>query len=166
MDGKGRWRLNFRVRMLFKWALVVFAAGYSSSVPAQSLVLPPRDAGAPPGDAFVQSIPTMEPAARDAAVEKEFLAGNVPGFLRKLCAVNVTNTTDGITNIGTFFVTPDYLAVGSDTNYFLAPISPGTAQRIADRLDCILPQRVRMVDAIYAAAEAIVPSPIPPSTAR
>ena len=69
------------------------------------------------------------------------------------------------TNIATFFVAPDYLAIGSDENYFLAPISPGTAQRIADKLNCVLPTR-KMVDAIYAAAEVkLAPAPIPPSAA-
>ncbi len=165
MDGKACWRLNFRVRTLFKWALVVFAIGCGGSVLAQSLTLPPRDSSASDGVAFVQSISALDPAARDTAVETEVLKGNVPDFLRRLCAVNVTNMTDGVTNIGTFFVTPDYLAVGSDTNYFFAPISPDMAQGIADRLDCILPTR-RMVDAIYAAAEVkLAPSPIPPSSA-
>ncbi len=165
MDGNDCWRLNFGVRMLFKWVLVIFAVSCSGGVLAQSLALPARDSSASAGTAFIQRISALDPVARDTAVEDEVLKGNVPNFLRKLCAVNVTNMTDGVTNIGIFFVTPDYLAVGSDTNYFLAPISPGTAQRIADRLGCILPTR-RMVDDIYNAAEVkLAPSPIPPSAA-
>ncbi|MDR3377497.1 MAG: hypothetical protein P4M10_02340, partial [Verrucomicrobiae bacterium] len=71
----------------------------------------------------------------------------------------------GVTNTATFFVAPDYLAIGSDENYFFAPVSPGTAQRLADRLDCLLPTR-KMVDAIYAAAGVkLAPAPIPPSAA-
>ena len=163
MDGKGCWRLNFRVRMLFKWVLVVFEIGCGGIIRAQGLALPPCDSRALDGTVFVQSIAALDPATRDAAVETEVLKGNVPDFLRRLCAVTVTNVADGVTNVGTFFVAPDYLAIGSDTNYFLAPISPGTAQRIADKLDCVLPTR-KMVDAIYAAAEVkLAPSPIPPS---
>ncbi len=102
---------------------------------------------------------------RDKAIAGEVLAGNVPDFLRKFCPIMVTNVADGLTNVGTFFVTPDYLAVGADGNYFFTPVSPGTAQRIADRLACILPTR-KMVNAIYAAAEVkLAPSPIPPSPA-
>ncbi len=165
MDDKRCLLLNFRVRTLFKWALAVFAISCGGSVLAQSLALPPRDSSALDGAAFVQRVSALDPAARDAAVEMEVLKGNVPDCLRKFRAVNVTNVTDGVTNVGTFFVLPDYLAIGEDTNYFLAPISPGAAQRIADKLDCILPTR-KMVDAIYAAAEVkLMPCPIPPSAA-
>lgn len=132
---------------------------------AQNLALPPRPANAPDGDAFAKKISALEPGTRDREIEKEFLAGDAPDFLRKFCAVNVTNADGGATNAGTFFVAPDYLAIGSNGNYFLAPVSPGAAQQIADQLDCILPTR-RMVDAIYAAAQVrLPPSPIPPSSA-
>ena len=51
------------------------------------------------------------------------------------------------------------------TDYFLIPISPNTAQRIADALHCSLPTP-KMVDEIYAAAEVkLVPAPIPPTPA-
>ncbi|MEI9865358.1 MAG: hypothetical protein WDN00_12565 [Limisphaerales bacterium] len=93
----------------------------------------------------------------------EITAGNVPDFLRQFQPVTVTNANAGRTNIATFFVAPDYLAVGDDGDYFLTQMTPMTAQRIADRLDCALPTR-KMVDAIYAAAEVkLAPSPIPPS---
>lgn len=138
---------------------------FASSVFAQILPLPPRATNAPTGDEFVKKISALDLAQRDEAVTAEFLAGNAPNFLRQLCAVTVTNVAGAKTNIATFFVAPDYLAIGSDENYFLAPISPNTAQRIADKLNCLLPTR-RMVDAIYAAAEVkLAPSPIPPSAA-
>ena len=42
-------------------------------------------------------------------------------------------------------------------------MTPATAQRIADKLGCLLPTR-KMVDAIYGAAEVkLAPLPIPPS---
>jgi hypothetical protein len=64
-----------------------------------------------------------------------------------------------------YFVTPDYLAIGSDEDYFLAPLTPLTAQAIADRLDCLLPTP-KMVDDIYAnSAVKLTPEPIPPSPA-
>ena len=129
------------------------------------LPLPPRATNALDGDAFAQKIATLDLAHRDQAVVDEFLAGNTPNFLRQLRPVNVTNVAAGVTNTATFFVAPDYLAIGSDENYFLAPVSPGTAQRLAGRLDCLLPTR-KMVDAIYAAAGVkLAPAPIPPSAA-
>lgn len=52
----------------------------------------------------------------------------------------------------TFWVTPDYLAVGSDSDYLLIPLSAQTAQRIADLIGGSLPTP-RMVDAIWASAD-------------
>ncbi len=79
--------------------------------------------------------------------------------------MTITNVSGGQTNIATFFVAPDYLAVGDDEDYFLTQMTPMTAQQIADRLGCTLPTR-KMVDAVYAAAEVkLAPLPIPPSAA-
>jgi hypothetical protein len=65
----------------------------------------------------------------------------------------------------TFFVAPDYLALGSDDDFFLTPLTPLTAQAIADGLNCFLPTP-KMVDDIYAnAAVKLTPDPIPPSPA-
>lgn len=77
----------------------------------------------------------------------------------------MSRTIDGRELRASCFVAPDYLAIGSDDDYFLAPISPGTAQGIADEIDCLLPTR-RMVEAIYAAAPVkLKPAPLPPSAA-
>jgi hypothetical protein len=147
--------------MLLQIILICFAG----SAFAQNLPLPARVTNAPDGDAFVQKITALDLAARDRCIAGEFLAGNAPDFLRKFCPVDVTNVVGGKTNIATFYATPDYLAIGSDENYFFAPVSPATAQLIADQLDCTLPTR-KMVDAIYAAASVrLAPSPIPPSAA-
>jgi len=148
-----------------KTLLQIFLICFASRLFAQDLQLPPRNANAPDGDAFAKQILTLGLTQRDKAVADEVLAGNVPDFLRKFCQVTVTNVEDGVTNTGTFFVAPDYLAVGADEDYLFTPVSPGTAQRIADRLDCLLPTR-KMVNALYAAADVkLAPSPIPPSAA-
>jgi len=161
----GYWHLNLWVRTLYRRLLAILPVIYTSSIFAQNLALPPRMANAPDGDAFAQKILALDLAARDREIADQFLAGNVPEFLRKFCPVTVTNVIDGTTNVAMFFVAPDYLCIGSDTNYFLAHVSPGTAQFIANQLDCILPTR-KMVDAIYMAAPVkLAPSPIPPSAA-
>ena len=147
--------------MLLQISLICFATG---SV-AQVLQLPPRAINALDGNAFAQKISELDLTQRDRVVADEIFAGNVPDFFHRFCPVTVTNVAEGATNVGVFFAAPDYLAVGSEGNYFYAPVSPGAAQRIADRLNCILPTR-KMVDAIYAAAEVkLTPSPIPPSAA-
>ncbi len=151
-------------RFILKRLAVILIWCVSSGF-AQSLSLPPRATNAPSGSDFIQKISALDFSHREQAVMEEVFAGNLPAFQRKFCPVIVTNVADGQTNIATFFAAPDYLAVGSDEDYFLAPISPNTAQIIADKLGCVLPTR-KMADAIYAAAEVkLVPSPIPPTAA-
>jgi hypothetical protein len=64
----------------------------------------------------------------------------------------------------TFWATPDYLVAGSDSDWVQLPLTPQTAQRIADRLDASLPTPA-MVDAIWRVAvgrlgpDSIAPSP-------
>lgn len=100
---------------------------------------------------------------REAVLFDEIKSGNVPDFLRQLVAVNIVRTNGGQTNTLTISVTPDYLAVGTDADYYLMPLSPAIAQRIADLGQCTLPTP-RMVDAIYEAASLkLAPHPIPPS---
>ena len=135
------------------------------SATAQSLPLPPRATNAPGGVAFARQLEPLDFAAREAAISAAVLAGNVPDFLRHFCPVSVTNTVDGVTNVATFFAAPDYLAVGANDDYCFTPVSPATAQQLADALDCVLPTR-KMSDAIYAAAEVkLAPSPISPTPA-
>ncbi len=148
-----------------KALLPVFLICFAGNAIAQTISLPPRAANAPGGADFVKIISTLDFAQREQAVVEQVLAGNLPPFLRRLCPVTVMNVAGGKTNIATFFATPDYLAVGSDEDYLLMPISPNTAQRLADRLGCVLPTR-KMADEIYAAAAVkLAPSPIPPGPA-
>jgi pimeloyl-ACP methyl ester carboxylesterase len=145
------------------WFLCAMSASFLAR--GQSLPWPERAADAPDGSRFEQRVKDLPPARYDQEVCAQILAGNVPHFLRPLCPVTITNLSGGATNSATFFVTPDYLAVGTDDDFFRAPMTPATAQRIADNLDCILPTP-KMVDAIYRAAEVkLAPLPIPPSAA-
>ena len=135
-----------------------------SSLSAQSLDLPPRQPSAPQGTAFALSIAALPLAAREEKALAEVMAGNVPSFLRKLVPVSVAAGSVE----ATYFVTPDYLAIGSDDDFFLTPLTPLTAQAIADRLDCVLPTP-KMVDDALRTSNATVTTlnslhPLPPST--
>lgn len=142
-------------------AAVLIFTSVCPALPAQTLSLPPRPATAVGGTAFAQSIAELPRIEREARILAEVEAGNVPPFLRALVPVAVGV---GKTKI-TYFVTPDYCAIGSDQDYFLTPLSPGTAQKIADLTGCSLPTP-KMVDDIYAAAAVkLAPEPIPPSRA-
>src|SRR5262249_38117116 len=113
-------------------------------VAAQTLDLPTRPATAPTGSALARSLVDLSLEDRERRVQAEVLAGNVPAFLRKLVPITVKRGMD----TATYDVAPDYLAVGSDEDEFLVPLTPYTAQAIADRLGCTLPTR-KMVDDIY-----------------
>ena len=59
---------------------------------------------------------------------------------------------------------PDYLAIGSDDDFVRMPMTPQTAQKIADLFGCVLPTR-KLVDAIDAAA-VVKLAPHPMTEAR
>ena len=134
-----------------------------SAAGAQVLHLPPRKQDAPGGAAFAASIRDLPNDEREQQIFNEIMGGNVPGFLRHLVAVSVSSADSNHTLV--FFVTPDYLAVGSDEDYFLTPMTPVLAQTIADSVKCRLPTR-KMVNDIYSAAMLkLRPQPIPPGPA-
>ena len=109
------------------------------------------------GTQFAQRIAAMERAAREAAVVTAVRNGNVPGWWRRWVDVRLGDAV--------IAVAPDYVCVGTDEDYWLAPLTPGTAQAVADELGCVLPTR-KMVDAIWRAAPVkLAPAPILPGKA-
>ncbi len=150
---------------LFNGLAILLLPLFSQAAFAQILTLPPRPADALPGSEFAQSISNLDRPGRESKIFEQVALGNIPDFLRHLCPVHAEFAQNGKTNSATYYVTPDYLAIGSDADYFLTPLTPITAQKIADLLDCSLPTR-KMVNDIYAAAAVkLTPSPIPPSAA-
>ncbi len=148
---------------------IIFALGLAGLLVAlpglsQNLNLPRRPVNAVSGSEFVESIASLGLPEREERIFSEVARGNVPDFLRRLQPVTVTLTEGTRTHSATYFVTPDYLAVGSDEDYLLTPLTPATAQRIADRLGCTLPTR-KLVDDIHAAATKLAPSNLPPDAA-
>jgi hypothetical protein len=58
-------------------------------------------------------------------------------------------------------VCPDYLAIGSNADHIRIPMGALTAQRLADRFDCVLPTK-NLVDLIWQQATVkIAPRPLP-----
>ncbi len=142
--------------MLLQTLLIVTIAG-----PTENLSLPPRPSTATQGSEFAQSIRRLPLQEREERIVREVLRGNVPDFLRLL--VPITVKAGG--HRATYKVTADYLAIGSDTDMFYTPITPTTAQRIADQLDCVLPT-TKIVDDVHNAADwTPEPLPIPPTPA-
>ena len=132
------------------------------SAAAQNLRLPERPLAAPAGAELVERWSQLDLTNPEAEILAQVVAGNVPAFYRVFCPVTVTNVVAGKTNWGRFLAAPDYLAVGSDADYFFTPLTPVTAQCIADQLDCTLPTRKMVNDIYVAAAVKLTPSPLKP----
>jgi hypothetical protein len=127
------------------------------------LNIPERPADALEGSAFANQVWNSSIIDREIAVVNEILSGNVPSFSRKLKAITVTNTIADTSYEMIFYTVCDYIAIGSDQDYFYIPMTPSTAQYLADRLNCTLPTK-KMVDVIYNRAEfKLSPQFIPPS---
>jgi hypothetical protein len=126
--------------------------------------IPQRGSEAPTGTDFVRHLSGMSDDEREFAILEQLLAGNIPGFLRHLTPVHLTGQIkEGRSADVTVCVSPDYLAVGSDQNFFLVPMRLSTALTVANRFRFALPTP-RIVDAIYAqAAMRLQPQPLPAS---
>ncbi len=123
------------------------------------LSLPARAADAPGGAAFAEATAKLDGQARQAAAVAQVLAGNVPSWLRRLAAVSLETPQGPVT----LYMTPDYVAIGSDADFLRMPLTLPAAASLCRATGCLLPTPA-MVDAAYAqAALQLQPQPIPPS---
>ena len=129
--------------------------------PADLNNIPPRTYELRSGTTFIKNAPAGG-IDREQAVYNEISRGNIPGFLRSMKRVKVEwASPSGIKHECVLKVLPDYLAVGSDSDFVRIPMTSDTAQRIADLSDTLLPS-VKMVDAIYMNARVkLEPQPLP-----
>jgi hypothetical protein len=121
----------------------------------QKPCIPARPAGADKGPAFFKDkiwnfkLPE-EREKREAIILAELLKGNIPRFLRNLKPVTV-GTSPKIT----YWVMPDYLAIGDDgdeKDWVRIPVTARTAQKVADAFCMMLPT-AKMVDDIFKQAQ-------------
>ena len=123
--------------------------------------IPRRPQDAPTGSEFVAQWSEVSPAKREAAILGELLRGNVPTFWRGFSEVKIQGTDDdGVQHELIVGVSPDYLAIGTDDDFCRMPMTPETAQKVADAYGCLLPTR-KLVDAIYEQAQIkLAPQPL------
>jgi hypothetical protein len=153
--------------LAFVCAFGAFASSTPNTVhdallPQPLLGLPSRPAGAIGGSEFARRTSGFSSADRDRAVVAELERGNMPSFLGQLTPVTLTTTaSNGQAVAATIWVTPDYLAIGSDDDFLYVPLTYYSATIIADRFGTVLPT-ARMVDAIYEqSAHHLKPTPLP-----
>ena len=114
------------------------------------------------GSQFMRFVSNMTAPEREQAILTEISKGNLPEFLRHLVPVELRCESGTARNLAaTIFVTPDYLAIGSDADFLRIPMNLHTAATIAENFGFVLPTR-KMVDAIYLQSRYhLVPQPLP-----
>lgn len=119
------------------------------------LTIPQKNSNAVTGSQFMQSNMHLGGEIREKNIVAELTLGNVPDFLRQLKPVTVTGSVGKIT----FYVMSDYISIGSNEDYVRIPMSPLSAQKVADVFSCTLPTR-KMVNEIWKNAQIKLP-PLP-----
>lgn len=133
---------------------------FACNTPRQISLAIPTTASSISGTAFYEAAKTMQWQARDSFALQMIQSGLVPEFLLKLQPISITLTDSlGKQHRITYFVTPDYLSIGTNNDWARVPLTPMTATAIADQWQCFLPTP-KMVDAIYAASKVKL-APVP-----
>jgi hypothetical protein len=161
-------RLRAGVTMAFAQALLSLlhpvhtAASPADCAAAAAQRIPARSTAAPGGRDFARTIAGLAGDDREAMIRHELMMANIPDFLRHFVPVSLrANRPDGSMTEIVICAAPDYLAIGSDTDYVLMPMRLETALLAADRFGLTLPTP-RVVDAIYSQASVhLVPQPLP-----
>lgn len=101
------------------------------------------------GTEFFKTVATWKWKERDSLAVQEILAGNIPAFFKTFSPIySELKDSTGIVHHAVFYVSPDYLSIGTDLDWARIPLTPMAAQKIADSFNCFLPTR-KMVDLIY-----------------
>jgi hypothetical protein len=113
------------------------------------------------GSEFYKQAAAMSWKERDSFALQQFYLGNVPSFLLKLKPVHTSykDAATGKTYKAVYYVTPDYLSIGTNDDWARVPLTPMAARQIADSLHSFAPSR-KMADDIYKAA-AVKLEPVP-----
>ncbi|MDP3437197.1 MAG: hypothetical protein Q8S04_08125 [Bacteroidales bacterium] len=105
------------------------------------------------GSVFYEKMRTLSFEQRETLIAEELIGRNMPRFITDFVPVT-TNQRDasGKKRRVVIFVSVDYLSVGDEKDYFIIPMGPLTAQRVANSLDASLPTP-KVVDIIYSSSK-------------
>lgn len=148
-------------RAYARWIQPVPGTGIEPARTAGPTPMPPRPHDAPSGRAVLEAVAELPLRRREERILEEIERGNVPDFLRRPVTVKLElEDADGTRHRVRYRVAPDYLAVGGDEDFVRVPLTPMSAQRVADRFGFALPTR-RMVAQIHEhAAVRLEPLPL------
>ena len=130
-------------------------------LPGMVARIPARPAFARTGSQLAGQLRDLPAEERRQVLLDQFLAGNLPSFLRELHPVELELDKGDELVHAVVFVTPDYLALGSDADFVRMPMGLNAATTLARRWGFILPTR-KLVDAIHAQSQLkLEPRPMP-----
>lgn len=104
--------------------------------------IPPRGSCSVTGSEFARMTAGMSAEERDSVALTEIISGNIPESMRR--HVYLTDSLEdaaGTRHKVTICVLPDFIAIGSDSDFLRLPMLPLTAQKIADHYGAVLPNR-------------------------
>tara|TARA_B100000686_G_scaffold111291_1_gene118570 strand:+ start:22918 stop:23811 length:894 start_codon:yes stop_codon:yes gene_type:complete len=128
-----------------------------------SLMLPKRSNDALAGSELETILSSLDLRDRENYILSEILSGNIPEFLRSFVPVTFNTQHKDIKKTITFFVLSDYMAIGNNNDYFMIPMTPILAQKIASSLRLSFLTK-KMVDLVWGSSILkLDPIPIPPS---
>jgi hypothetical protein len=110
--------------------------------------LPPRPETAITGTEFIKMTASYSATEREQAIYDQIKLGNVPNFIRNLQPVTLSDGSNEVI----VYVSPDYLAIGSDEDFIRIPMNLRTASRLSRDLLFTLPT-TKIVDEIYEQAD-------------
>ncbi len=143
--------------------ILIFLVSFfiSSCGLSKTLLLPVRDSNAVSGSAFYKEVATVSWEKMEAMAVDAILSGNMPEFLHKFVKIDASfSDSSGKRMEAFYFALPDYLAIGGSDDFARIPLTPMSAQSIADSLNCFLPTR-KMVNDIYLQSKVkLEPLPI------
>jgi len=85
----------------------------------------------------------------------EFLLGNIPDFIKDFKEIEIDLNNNSIK----YYVSPDYLSIGSNEDYVRIPMNPLTAQAIASQYHCVLPTTKMVKDIWFKSNNKLDPLP-------
>lgn len=118
------------------------------------------------GTTFYYLIKDSSWQAREAMELKLILDGNMPDQSRLFLPIKFKffDSTKGKYLQVKYFVSKDYVSIGTNSDYMRIPMTPVLAQKIADHYHCFLPTR-KIVNDIYDQASVKI-APMPLTEAR
>lgn len=137
----------------------------AQEVSGSETFFPPRKETAITGSEFICRVMDLNAKERDSLVYKEIAEGNVPESLRQPVALTDSlKDAEGKLHKVTLYVLPDFLAIGTDSDFIRIPMLPQTAQKLADLNGAVLPTRKLSNLIHFHSRLKMIPHPMTPDS--